>query len=216
MKLYLVRHGETEGNLVHLYQGDSDPLSAKGRAQGAILAKRFESIPLDLILASRYVRAMETAKMVADAKKMPVQVEDLMVERRWPKEIEGKEAADPGIQDLRTMLKEKELSDPEWRLSNEERYIDVRERAIQFLAKAQTLSKTHNDILVVSHAHMLKVLLSVIIHGPEVSAKLFRDIFYVISLHNTGITVVEYDGKQWHIVTFNDHAHLGEYHRQPH
>ena len=216
MKLYLVRHGETEGNLVHLYQGDSDPLSVKGKAQGEILAKRFSTIQLDMILSSRYKRAMETANIVGEAKKLPVEIEDLMVERKWPKEIEGKKADDATIQELRSLLKEKELSDPQWKYSNEERYIDVRERAIKFLKKAETLSASHNNILLVSHAHVLKVLLSVILHGPDVSAKLFRDIFYVISLHNTGITVVEYDGKQWHIVTFNDHAHLGDYHRQPH
>jgi broad specificity phosphatase PhoE len=216
MKLYLVRHGQTEGNLTHIYQNDTDQLSDKGRSEAEVLARRFETIALEAIISSPYSRARETAAPIAQYKKLPLQTNELLVEKRWPKELEGKSASDQTIQELKSLLQEKEHTDPEWRYSNEERYIDVRKRMAQFLSDAQTLAAQYESILVVSHAHVLKVFLAVMMHGPEVSAKLFRDIFHTVSLHNTGITVAEYSEGKWHLLTINDHAHLGDYHRQLH
>ena len=216
MKVYLVRHGQTAGNLVHLYQNDADTISEKGIKEAKFLAERFRSIPLDLIIPSPYSRAHETAQRTAELKNLPITTNDLLVEKRWPKEIEGKAVSDPSIQEIRKLIQENEYTNPDWRYSNEERYVDVRERCIKFLAHAESLAQKHSHVLVVSHAHILKVMLSVIIHGSKVPAQLFRDIFHAVSLHNTGITVLEYADNKWHLVTINDHAHLGEYHRQPH
>ncbi len=213
MRLYLVRHGETEGNLVHMFQSDVDELSSKGQEQAALLAQRFAKIHVDMIISSPYSRTRATAEAIARSKKLPVTVNELLVEKKWPKELEGKPADDPSIQAIRKLLHEKEHTDPQWRYSDEERFIDVRERCVQFLTYLQTLSSDMH-ILVVSHAHILKVMLSVMIHGPAVSAQLFRNIFHMLSLHNTGITIAEHVDDQWHLLTVNDHAHLGDYHRQ--
>ncbi len=216
MKLYLVRHGQTEGNLAHIYQNDTDKISDKGLQEAEFLAKRFESIVIDQIISSPYSRAHETAEKVAAVKKISITSDPLLVEKRWPKEIEGRSSDDSSIKDIIALLKEKELSDPEWRYSDEERFIDVRARCVTFLSKMEGMATSSKGILIVSHAHTLKVLLAVVIHGKDVSAKLFRDIFYSVSLHNTGITALEHSKERWNILTLNDHAHLGEYHRQPH
>ncbi len=214
MKLYLVRHGQSEGNLTHIFQGPEENLTALGKKQAEFLAHRFESIPVDYILASPYIRAQQTAEYISAVKKIPITHNPLLVEKKWGSVLTGKSRDNPEIQKVKDLLIEKELSDPEFRDTTEERFIDVRARAVAFLNFAVTLNQTYNNIAVISHGHFLRVLFATIIHGPEVPAKLFRDLFNTTSMHNTGITVADYDGKNWHIVTLNDHAHLGDYHRQ--
>lgn len=68
MKLYLVRHGETEWNLLNRIQGQSDiPLNENGRNQARELAKAIQSSGLvfDRIYTSRMIRAKETAEIIA-------------------------------------------------------------------------------------------------------------------------------------------------------
>jgi phosphoserine phosphatase len=64
--LLLARHGESDWNRAHRWQGHADrPLTERGRAQAADLAKRLREIPLDAIYSSDLERARETAKVVA-------------------------------------------------------------------------------------------------------------------------------------------------------
>jgi len=65
MKLYLVRHGQSNGNQSKRHQHSNAPLSDLGRQQAQELAKRFTTIPIDIILTSHFDRAQETAKIVA-------------------------------------------------------------------------------------------------------------------------------------------------------
>ena len=63
----LARHGETESNAEHRFQGQRDvPLNERGRAQAAELAERVASeVPgLGVLVASPLARARETAEVV--------------------------------------------------------------------------------------------------------------------------------------------------------
>jgi alpha-ribazole phosphatase len=66
LKLSLVRHGETEWNAQHRYQGQSDvPLSDVGREQVGLLARHLRGASFDAIYASDLKRAWETASIIA-------------------------------------------------------------------------------------------------------------------------------------------------------
>lgn len=66
LRLYLVRHGETNWNAVGKFQGHSDvPLSEVGRRQAARLAQYLKNIKIDVVLASDLKRALETAQIVS-------------------------------------------------------------------------------------------------------------------------------------------------------
>jgi probable phosphoglycerate mutase len=65
--ILLARHGETDANAEHRFQGRADvPLNARGRAQAAELAERVAAeVPgLAAIVASPLRRARETAEVV--------------------------------------------------------------------------------------------------------------------------------------------------------
>ena len=60
--VYFVRHGSTEGNEQGAYQHLYTPLSELGRRQAAFVARRFERIPVDIVIASDMERAAETGR----------------------------------------------------------------------------------------------------------------------------------------------------------
>ena len=61
--LYLVRHGETDGNAFNLAQGHHDaPLNEQGRAQAQLLGQRLKTWHLDAVYSSDSSRALQTAE----------------------------------------------------------------------------------------------------------------------------------------------------------
>ena len=68
MRLLLVRHGETEGNLRRRLQGADDPLTERGRRQaGEIAAHISGRCDVVALYASPYRRAFDTARAIGDA-----------------------------------------------------------------------------------------------------------------------------------------------------
>jgi broad specificity phosphatase PhoE len=61
MRIYLIRHGETESNLAGVLSGQQDvALTAKGKQQAKALRPRLAALTPDLLLASDLSRAFET------------------------------------------------------------------------------------------------------------------------------------------------------------
>ncbi len=72
MKLYIVRHGQSEWNEKHLICGSTDsPLTEKGRAQAAetaaMVGELHKNHPIDLIIASPLQRALDTGRAIQAA-----------------------------------------------------------------------------------------------------------------------------------------------------
>lgn len=64
MKLYLVRHGQSEGNVRDLWYGRNDlPLTDLGRQQAFQVGKKLKNIPLAAAYISPLQRAAETARI---------------------------------------------------------------------------------------------------------------------------------------------------------
>lgn len=73
MKLYLIRHGQTDWNVEGRIQGSQDiPLNATGRAQALLLARGMEKRPVTAIYSSPQLRALDTARAIATVWKAPI------------------------------------------------------------------------------------------------------------------------------------------------
>lgn len=65
MKLYIVRHGETEWNRAKKLQGwQNSNLTEKGIKGAKLLSKRLENVKFDFIYSSPQTRAVETANHI--------------------------------------------------------------------------------------------------------------------------------------------------------
>jgi len=66
MRLLLIRHAESQGNVERRLQGRREfPLTERGLCQAEALAERLLSLPLSALYSSPVGRAMETAEVIA-------------------------------------------------------------------------------------------------------------------------------------------------------
>lgn len=73
MKLYIIRHGQTDWNIAKKIQGRQDiPLNERGHFQAQCLGKAMENRPITAVFSSPQIRAMETAIAVASPAGVPV------------------------------------------------------------------------------------------------------------------------------------------------
>lgn len=81
MKLYLVRHGETDWNKAHRLQGQMDiPLNEFGRHLAAETARGLKNIPFDLCISSPLSRAKETGEIILSGRDVPIFTDDRIIE----------------------------------------------------------------------------------------------------------------------------------------
>lgn len=63
MRIWVLRHGQAQA---HAATDAQRPLTEVGRQEALTMARRLQGEPLDVILASPYVRAQQTAALVRD------------------------------------------------------------------------------------------------------------------------------------------------------
>lgn len=207
MKLYFVRHGESEWNATKLHQPPDVKLSANGLRQAEFVAKRFKNIDIDIILTSPFERARKTAEIIGEEINRQVNQDSIYAELKRPSEIIGKNSEDPNIVAIRDNIRA-HWHDPNWRHSDEETFFELKERAIRGLDYILGLEK--ENVLLVSHGLFLAMLFTIMVFGDETQARDYEHLLKIMHMKNTGITICEYTDNKWKLITWNDHAHLGE------
>lgn len=212
MKIYFVRHGQSQANLEEREQGAFGALSELGREQAAFVAKRFTDLPIDIIVSSPYERAKETADIINAHLNKELIVSELLRERKPPTEYIGVPTSDAEYMQAKALMREKHAVDPDWQHSDEDLFTDQKKRAIELLSYLEGLGK--ENILAVTHGGFLRMIAAVLIIGLDLTYAEYVKFFRVLRTKNTGITLIErnYDAKegepQWYLTAWNDHAHL--------
>ncbi|GAA5950521.1 hypothetical protein JCM21900_001215 [Sporobolomyces salmonicolor] len=102
----IVRHGETDHNKAGIIQGHLDvPLNAEGEAQAAVASRWFRAngVHFDQAWSSDLSRARETAKIILEQQKDPVELkQDERIRERHLGSLQGRRRGDPGT-DPRTV-----------------------------------------------------------------------------------------------------------------
>ncbi len=190
LRLFLVRHGETEANLKRFIQGTSNgPLNARGYQQVDQLAWHLKNVVLDHVFASDLQRAIDTARAIALPHGLTVEVDERL--REWNcGELDGRPAA-VYLQMIKDTGKPLSLFEP----PGGERLDEVRKRAKAFL---DDLSTNHigESILLCSHGDFMRMLVGVLLQ---------IDIDAAIAFHfdNASYSVFELMNNQWKVLALN-------------
>ncbi|MEX0917440.1 MAG: histidine phosphatase family protein [Candidatus Paceibacterota bacterium] len=213
MNIYFVRHGSTDGNESDQFQLPTIALSEKGNKQAEFMAERFKAIPIDVIFASPMMRASQTAKAIAQCVGHEVVEDPIFEEIKRPSAVRGQSKSEPEVKAIMKIVKET-FTDPNNRHSDEEDYFQIKNRGQKIM---ELLSKRkEQNILVVTHGEILKMVLALVIFGDKLTPDIFEEVKRTFVPHNTGITLIQYDHSfglhesGWYVLGWNDHAHLGE------
>lgn len=207
-KVYLARHGQTEANVSGLFQGPEDPLTLTGQQQATVLADRVESLGIEKVIASDYLRAQQTTTPIVEKLGVPIEYSQLVREERPPtswidvySEIEAK-----GSQFFADMVTY--ADDPNWRVEDAENAHDIYKRVQGTIDLLQ--AETAETILVVSHGTFLKQLIAYVLLDCNATVTEMVAFKMTMKTVNTGITMIYHDGTRWRLLTWNDHAHFAE------
>lgn len=81
MKIYLVRHGETDWNQAGLLQGQTDiALNAQGLEQAREAAERLKEVPFEIAFCSPLIRAKRTAETIIGDRKITLTTDERLRE----------------------------------------------------------------------------------------------------------------------------------------
>jgi broad specificity phosphatase PhoE len=151
-RIFLARHGQTEGNRDGFVLGRSDsPLTAEGMSLVEALAARLVGEPVRAIMASPLGRALATARIYAETLSAPIIVREGIAELScglWEGMLRAVVAGDR----------------PKFRLSWDDRppggesYLDGQERVRALLGEIHSMSDA-GALLVVGHAAVNRVFL---------------------------------------------------------
>ncbi|RMH02846.1 MAG: histidine phosphatase family protein [Aquificota bacterium] len=207
VKLYIIRHAESEWNPIGRYQGLLDPdLSERGLLQAKRLAQHFKNIHLDVIYASPLKRTYRTAFEIAKVKGLEVLTERRVIEIDhgvWSGML-VEEVQKKFPEDFRRWLEEPHKVVFEGGESLREVY----ERVKSFL---QEVKQKHwgKSVAVVSHTVPIRAMYCALLN-----IDLSR--FWAFGCDNASYSVVHMEENRNVIMNLNLTCHLGELYVEAH
>ncbi|QFT90391.1 Phosphoserine phosphatase 1 [Bacillus sp. THAF10] len=198
MEILIIRHGQSEADLLNVHEGRADfPLTDLGREQAKKLACKLNQIsPPDIIWSSTLKRASETAEILADEIGCMLLQEPSLMEYNngvlagLPREVAAtKYPLPPGGRK------------PHEKIQNGESEIEFRMRTEMALSKILTESSAVVRIAIVSHGGTISKLLSAILQLPVHTNVHF-------STGDTGVHTLRKNDEGIRIVSLNCTEHL--------
>jgi 2,3-bisphosphoglycerate-dependent phosphoglycerate mutase len=197
----LLRHGESQGNFEGRHQGQADfPLTDLGREQSNALLERWlaEAKQFDLIISSPLRRARETAEILANGLKVPLESDPIWMERNngllaglSPEEVNQKLLQPTFLHPYQPVG---QTGESQWQL-----YLRAG-NALQSLflnPPGQYLIVSHGGLLNMFFYALLGITPQPNFHGPR-----FR-------FNNSAFATITYNptSHHWYILGVNDHLH---------
>ena len=162
MKLYFIRHGESEANVQHVISNLESPyeLTETGKQQAQALAKSLRDIQLTAIYSSPVLRARQTADIVSQSFNVTYQITEALREYDCGN-LEGKS------DDISWMLHRKYSND--WILHNAplskpeggENFVDIQNRFLPFIESLKQSMSEHT--LLIGHSGLFQLMLPLVL-----------------------------------------------------
>ena len=209
-KVYFVRHGESERNANGMVSSNDTSLTDKGREQAVAASERCAKLPIEVILSSEMKRAKETADIISQKIGTKIEIFPFLHERRRPSGQMNRTHSDPEYLKIQADI-DANFDKPGWRHSDEESFDDLKARALKILNLLE--GREEENILVVAHGFILRLIIACVIMGPELTPTAGYRFIQAMRTENSGITILKYDQDRkeapWRLWVYNDHAHLG-------
>lgn len=161
-RIHVLRHGETAWSREGRHTGRTDvPLTPRGEQRAAALVDRVRAWHPALVLCSPLQRARRTAELAG----LDVEIDADLVEWDYG-EFEGRTT-----DEIRASL-----GDPHWSVWSAtqglgETLADVAARAERVLARSRPFVLDGDDVVLVAHAHLLRVLTATWLRMPPVGGE---------------------------------------------
>jgi broad specificity phosphatase PhoE len=197
--VYLVRHGETDWNLLRRWQGHSiTPLNPLGQRQAELVARRLAGKGLTTLYSSDSTRALQTAGAIAATTGLPIKADARLREidvgiyqghtRAEIEAVDGERLAARG-------------ADPFYaRMPGGESWADLIARVEEAFEQI-VAAHAGERVAVVTHGGPIGVILYTV--NGRSSEELLHS-----GIENTAVTLLRGRPGAWEIVLVNDMAHL--------
>ena len=200
MKLYIIRHGETFGNLNGDGFSETD-LTPKGERQIAFLAERFKSEKIDKFYVSPLVRAVKTANAVREYhKNTPIIIDSLLLEKGTAPDYIG-----IPYEEIKKLCPDAEIN-PRTPLGEEDDE-KAYNRAKEIIEKIKAENDFESTVVIIAHGTFNSYLVLAALDFP------FKENFN-FSHVNTGVSLVQTIKEKGVTKTklkfLNDYSHLHE------
>jgi len=149
MKIYVVRHGETNYNVRNLCNQDSSAdchLTSKGREQARIVAQKLRGIEFDAVYISHFPRTKETAEIIHSKAEMIV--DERIDDRLVGDEFEGKK-----VSDFKKAIVNDKLNT---KFPGGESYKENKQRVFAFIDGIK--KSNYKNVLIVGHSNTVKLI----------------------------------------------------------
>ena len=182
MRLFLIRHGESQANIDRVYAGHVDtPLTENGCEQARLIRTILEKIPFDRVYTSDLSRAWDTQKLaLPDAQSIPTKL---------LREFNVGELAGQSF----VWHKDKIAMDRDYSPYGGESVADVCGRIEQFCEMLEKES-CQNVAAFTHHGVVVCMLRKILGHGFDSS---------LLHSFNCSIHVFEYSEGKWRLLAFN-------------
>ncbi|MEM6376701.1 MAG: histidine phosphatase family protein [Bacteroidota bacterium] len=199
--IYIVRHGQTDYNKLHIVQGSGvdSSLNETGRAQAMAFYNKYKAIDFDVVLTSKLVRTHQTMRHFIDDG-LPWEQFGEINEMAWGIH-EGKKSNPSMIAEYKAMTSAWQQGDYDARIVGGESALELSQRLNEFVNHLKTRSES--NILVCSHGRAMRCLMTLLNQ-----VELFRMDEFPHA--NTGLYLVNYQPDVFHFQLENDLSHLDD------
>lgn len=202
LKLYFLRHGQTDCSKANLYCGSLDPdLTESGTQMAQAFADRYRTFTWDAVYVSPRKRTIATAKPLCDMTQTEMRLREGLIEIDYGK-WEGET-----VQTVQTTYRDdyvKWLTEPAWNPpTGGETAVEVASRSALVITEIQQQHSTGN-VLIVSHKATIRIILCNLL-GIDLGR--FRD---RIAAPVASVSVVKFDEHGPLLEQLGNRAHLSE------
>lgn len=199
-RVYLIRHGEAEGNIYRRAQGHYDSwISAKGYRQIDALAERFKNEHIDVLYSSDLFRTRTTAGAITKYHELELHTLPELREvclGEWEDVPWGNLSEDHP--EAMTAFND----DPQaWHVEGAESFDELGERMHSAICRIAA-AHAGQTVVCVSHGMAIRTLLAKIMNIPS------KEISRLPHGDNTAVSLLEVDDEGIKVVFYNDVSHL--------